>query len=273
MPQQKRKEQETTPLQPPIANDLEEWELIIINDLEKQVLTTNSRDLPARRAWDEVYKHLVEFVEVEYNEFRDALKFYRARQKEKLPMVDWQRSAARQVIIDDLKSGVLSPDEEVMSAQEAWDTVYSFLVEFHGVPFQQFKEKLKEHRETWKQRNECAAWDKMAVDHYRNKFRVKTHNHRGEPRFCLDKEAKKKLLKDVKNGRHKRYKPSELRLKRPEYKQYTLTVFRQCIHQTVRRIKFENYLEKKQEEKEKLRRIHLASRNPARDVKRRKKQN
>ena len=59
--------------------------------------------------------------------------------------IDWAKSLAKQIILDDLDCGVLPVDESELSAEEAWELVYSQMAEFirpETVVFSQFKEQL-----------------------------------------------------------------------------------------------------------------------------------
>ena len=177
------------------------------------------------------------------------------------PTIDWANSAAKQVLIDDLDSEVLPVDKEQLSAKEAWDQVYQHMVEFHGVPYKQFRDRLNALRKAHKKKKSYADWDAQAVAHDRMLHPRKAHNHLGQPVFSTT-TALKSLADDVKAGKHKRMKPRELRETCPEYKIFSLSVFRQRIYQQRRRVKFEFYLEEKRLEKEKERKEHLESRNP-----------
>lgn len=61
--------------------------------------------------------------------------------------VNWRLCPAKWVIITDLEDGMLPLDRELCSPEDAWK-VYeeARLPEFEGVCFQQFKERLADHR-------------------------------------------------------------------------------------------------------------------------------
>ena len=184
--------------------------------------------------------------------------------------VDWATSAAKVVIMSDLKDKVLPAHASVMSAKEAWEKVYMHLVEFHGVDYEQFRENLNNHRRAYRKKREQVAWAKNAIAHDLELHPRKSHNHCGELVFAFS-EAKKKLKKDVERRKHKTMKPIDLRNTRPEYKVFTLDKFRQRIYQQERREKFENYLEDKRDEKAKERQAHLQNRNKPGFPKRRRR--
>lgn len=56
--------------------------------------------------------------------------------------INWRSSEAQGILLEDLIQGTL-PEE--LSAEQAWD-VYKDRLEFSGVVFQQFKERLRDHR-------------------------------------------------------------------------------------------------------------------------------
>ena len=249
---------------------IDEWDRIIVDDLIEGILPESHGQLTPRKAWDDVYSHMVEFQGVEYRVFRERLKTRREEHKNGLPTVDWLKSAARQVILDDLKADIIPLNEATMSAQDCWDEIYSNLVEFHGVPYQQFWLNFTKMRDAHAIKKELAVWDEMAVDHDIEKFKVKTHNTKGQRCFWLS-EALPLLLEDVRNKKHLRMKPKKLWQSRTEYREFSLEVFRPRIYQAECRIKFENYLEDDREKKETLKKINRASRNPVRVPVRRKK--
>ena len=61
-------------------------------------------------------------------------------------MHDWHNSKARLIVIHDLEENVVPLNEDDMSTEVAWER-YHGLDEFADVPFSQFKEHLREHRE------------------------------------------------------------------------------------------------------------------------------
>ena len=48
--------------------------------------------------------------------------------------------------MDDLLTGILPLESSEISAREAWDQVYSNLIEFHGVEYDQYYRNLCSHR-------------------------------------------------------------------------------------------------------------------------------
>jgi hypothetical protein len=189
------------------------------------------------------------------------------------PTIDWANSSAKQILIDDLESGILPLDAKELSAKEAWDIVYQHMVEFHGVPYTQFRDRLNDLRKAYKKKKTNVMWDAEAIQHDRLLHPRKACNHRGEPVFSIS-VALELLAKDVKEKKHKRMKPKVLRQTRPEYQIFTLKVFRQRIYQQQRREKFDFYLEEKRVKKQKERQQLLKSRNPKKlPGKRKKKDN
>ena len=67
-------------------------------------------------------------------------------------MVDWKTSAAKVVLEDDLREGVLPVDAKEMPPREAWNTVYEHLLEFHGVEYEQFRDNLNRMRKRHKKK-------------------------------------------------------------------------------------------------------------------------
>jgi hypothetical protein len=71
------------------------------------------------------------------------------------------------------------------------------------------------------------------------------------PGYWDGSEAQRLLKKDIERGRHTRYKPEMLRLKRPEYQEFTLDKFRKHIYQKTRVEKETPYWTYKKAKKEK----------------------
>ena len=61
--------------------------------------------------------------------------------------IDWRKSKAREIIIDDLETGLLPVDAGELSAREAWEICYVHKAEFVDVAFSQFEKRLKDHRD------------------------------------------------------------------------------------------------------------------------------
>ena len=67
--------------------------------------------------------------------------------------INWRTSEAREVIMEALLKGDIPLDETKMSTEEVWRR-YRFTAAFIGPPavqFQQFKERLRDHRKRFKQ--------------------------------------------------------------------------------------------------------------------------
>jgi hypothetical protein len=162
--------------------------------------------------------------------------------------IDWRNSQAKSIIVDDLDEGLLPMDQNVMSAEEAWESCYRDMEEFAMVPFTQFKERLRDHRKQVKARYEQSEMEADALAHDRLLYPRQSHNHRGEPVFDLS-IAKQFLCEDVKNKLHTTMLPSKLQGTRPEYKLFKPNKFKHRIYQEVRRQKFIFYLEQKRSTK------------------------
>lgn len=170
--------------------------------------------------------------------------------------IDWQNSESKFILMEALKHGRISLDEEVQSAEELWE-FYSQTAEFvaEQVPFQQFKLRLRDHRKVIKNKDDAVEWQTTALAHDRLLLPERLHNSKDEPKFYLT-PAYSLLEQDVKEGRHKIIPPpglgisriQRLRLSREEYQAFPLPIFCQRVHQQIRRQKFIYYLELKREE-------------------------
>ena len=53
--------------------------------------------------------------------------------------IDWCKSKAREIILDNLTTGTLPLDGDAVTAEEAWEEMYWAMPKFEGVVFSQFK--------------------------------------------------------------------------------------------------------------------------------------
>jgi hypothetical protein len=156
--------------------------------------------------------------------------------------VDWRKSKAKTVLLGDLLSGLLPLDAEELSAVEAWNNMYIHMPEFVAVNFDQFRDRLRDHRKQIKRRVEASGRQWTAYVHDREKYPEVTHYDNGR-RVFRHSPAFRLLEEDVKAGLHRYMTPTALRASREEYMEWDLDVFTQRIYQMQRRFKFINYLE------------------------------
>jgi hypothetical protein len=107
------------------------------------------------------------------------------------------------IIMNDLETGVLPIDAEGMLAEEAWTICYGHMAELvrAGVVFDQFKERLQDHRKQVQDQTAGATQEEEALEHDRGIFPRQTRNHRGEPVFDVS-NAKMLLRGGVVDGKH-----------------------------------------------------------------------
>jgi hypothetical protein len=156
--------------------------------------------------------------------------------------IDWAKSEARGIILDDLLEGTLPLTEAELSTEAAWE-IYRQYPEFvkAGVVIEQFKDRLKDHRPQITDKKRQSTFEQTAFEYDMQLHPRKTHNERGEPVFDLH-PAKPLLQEDVRMKLHKQMLPSDLRATRPEYQAFKPNIFRQHIYQEVRRQKVVFYL-------------------------------
>lgn len=162
--------------------------------------------------------------------------------------INWQKSAARAMILDDLASGELPLEDNHLSTDEAWD-YYSSLHEFKDVPFSQFARQLQIHRERLARKIERSEEQHDALLRDRSKHSKPTKYENNRPIFRYS-DAYAMLSGDVYNGRHLGLTPTAFRATRPEYQQWDLKEFTQRIYQMERQSKFINYMSDKRQHKE-----------------------
>ena len=163
-------------------------------------------------------------------------------QKQKPGCIQWPKSEPRNIISDDLFKGVLPVDTNKMSAKDAWELSYKNMVELEDVPFQQFKDRLRDHRRQMKSGLQRSNIEEEALQHNWKLYPRQLQNSKGELVFDLH-PAKLLLRKDVAERKHLMMKPMELQETRPEYLLFDRCKFKERIYQEVRRVKYINWLE------------------------------
>ena len=189
-------------------------------------------------------------------------------EKEKPKTIDWLNSESKQVVLDDLQSGLISLDT-TDTAHDLYYGMYQFAPEFiaEGVQYNQFRARFNDHRKAIKKQQDRSEWETAALAHDRLIFPKKTHNARGERVFYMT-DAARQLAQDVEDQLHVTLKPSGLRALRQDlYGEWPLKTFDQRIRQAVQRKKFVNYLsdkrlEKEMERKEKRKALKLPEETP-----------
>lgn len=156
--------------------------------------------------------------------------------------IDWRTSQAKQVLLNDLFNLTLPVDENEVSTEQAWEH-YRHHPAFVGPPvvYEQFAERLRDHRAQIGGRIERAQWEMAAMSHDRLVNPYPTHNHRGEPNFH-GSAAKPLLRQDIVAGLHEQMTPAAFRETRQEYMVFTTRKFTDLIKQMVRLLKTENWV-------------------------------
>ena len=113
--------------------------------------------------------------------------------------VGWDKSKAKIIIQDDLRSGVLPAIAQELSPKSAWDSVCLHLLEFHGVECAQCRTNLNEMQKVHRKKFEDAEWVKETKAH--NSQFGKTADANGLPLSHLSCAAKK-LQEDMERGLH-----------------------------------------------------------------------
>ena len=85
--------------------------------------------------------------------------------------LDWVNSESKQIVLDDLESGIISMDK-TETAKDLYYSMYQFTPKFiaEKVLFEQFEKHLKDHRKQLKYKHESPAWEMAALAHDQNIF-------------------------------------------------------------------------------------------------------
>lgn len=165
--------------------------------------------------------------------------------------IAWRNSEAKEILLEDLARGFLPFGEADCPADMAW-AYYKQKAAFSSVQFDQFKERLKDHRAQQNQLKKDAMSDAAALEHDEKLYPRKMKNQRGEPVFDLS-PAKLLLREDVAAKKHTTMTTEFFRRSRSEYMVFKLDIFRARIKQEERRQKYLFHLELQRVEKAKKR--------------------
>ena len=161
---------------------------------------------------------------------------------------EWQYSETKKLLIADLLSGAIPLDSESMPPRVAYQQRPEYAES--DPTYKRFPSRLRSLRLQLIDKNDRAASDLDDLAHDLLLHPPKTHNYRGEP-VWEGSEYQRLFRQDMDAGLHLTKTPTEFHQSREEYyKNYPLKVFREHIHQEVRRRKFIHYLKKKAEKKE-----------------------
>ena len=167
--------------------------------------------------------------------------------------VDWWHCEAREVLLNDLgPGGLLYGDDCDQIHPETLFGFYKVFYEdtFKGIVYEQFEKRLADHRKQVGIKRNMAKRDEIALRNDRELFPRQKKNGKGQLVFDLH-PAKMLLREDIKNKKHRKYKPSQLRCTRKEYKEFSKEIFKYRVKQEIRRDRYLRYLENKRQEKKK----------------------
>ena len=164
--------------------------------------------------------------------------------------IDWSKSEAKKRLLNDLESGFLPLEDDIITAEVAWEH-YQHMIEFLPVVFSQFEKRLKDHRAQVKKRKSHIDDQLAALQHDRQLHPANEIDSRGRRVFYLS-PAKPLLEEDVQNERHLELGTEDLYWSREEYwdDNWTLKEFKRRLYQEIGRQKFLYYLECKRAKKE-----------------------
>jgi hypothetical protein len=143
--------------------------------------------------------------------------------------VDWKKCPAQAVIMEDLQPGRPLYQRDNITAEEIFPW-YKQRPAFADVVFDQFKDRLKDHRLKASKSTCLAIQEQLYFEHDRTLYPRQSHNERGELVFDMH-QAKLLLREDIKNNLHKTmYRtPKQLQASRAEYKPFKAIKFAEHI--------------------------------------------
>jgi hypothetical protein len=149
--------------------------------------------------------------------------------------------------MQDLQRGGPLYQRDYITAEDIFSW-YKQLPAFENVVLDQFKDRLKDHRQVAAEDQHRAMQQEQYMEHDQRLYPRQPVNERGEPVFDMH-PAKLLLREDIKNKVHlTTYKmPGKLQASRLEYKVFKPKKFMERILQEIRRVKYFHYLELKRE--------------------------
>lgn len=159
--------------------------------------------------------------------------------KKKKETIDWRKSDAKKLLYQDLVDGTIPLTVlEMDPADVHWQRP-----EYVEVPYDQFKDRLKDMRERISTERNQSELDEAGLARDRGIFPKQAYDKdRGYPRW-EGSAAQKWLKKDVDDGKHlENYTPASFRLSREEYKEFPARVIGKHVSQEheLRKRNFQN---------------------------------
>ena len=145
----------------------------------------------------------------------------------------WITSATRTLMEQDIKNGTIPMTTDEMSDQE----VYNLRPEYLLLPFNSFPRRLNALRDLYQKQLNRGMSDAAAFENDRRFSQRPTFAALGLPRW-EGSNAERYLKIDIAAELHLQMTPQALRATRNEYMSFGKTVFREHIHQEVKRRKF-----------------------------------
>ena len=157
----------------------------------------------------------------------------------------WDKSKSKVLLTEHLENGVLSLDEEVVSAEAAW-SYYSNQDVFirEKILFGQFNEALERQRNAIKKRRWHVGDQMAALEHDTCFMSRSTHDRRGKKKF-YGTSAHESLKDDIKADNHTRLGMACLQGSREEHAEWRPDHFKRRVKQEVLTQKFFHHMEVK----------------------------
>ena len=170
--------------------------------------------------------------------------------------IQWASSKSKQILMDDLENGVIPLEEDVITAEIAWDTIYRHAEEFieERVVFEQFKPALKRHRKAVAKKQRHLRAQMSALEHDTQFMHHDAFNKRGVKIFH-GTHAHALLKEDIAEEKHIEMGVAGLYWWREEYwndnDKWDLTFFKRRVRQEICLQKFNYYMDVKRANKAK----------------------
>lgn len=150
--------------------------------------------------------------------------------------VPWNRSKAKALLMEGLRVGFIPMDNTLISLRE----IAAMYPEFGGcdTDLKKFSSRLRNARIYVRNNVQRALSDKLMIEHDIELLRLTRLTSNSSRKIWHGSAAEMLLLADVDNEMHTKLRPQMLYNSRPEYKEFSLDIFRGHIYQEIRTRKF-----------------------------------
>ena len=144
----------------------------------------------------------------------------------------WINSDAKHLMTQDMLDGLIPSDKRINNIFKLWTEFYSQQPEFKDFPYEEtrFRSRLEGLQKSVSRLVWAARYDQECHDEAKAIYPDEKHGPTGDI-LWRNSEADRLLEIDMANGMHLNMLPSELRLTKPEYQEFSVARFSKRVDQ------------------------------------------